>query len=519
MLNFWRIQVLASIATAFLSLTNSPALGEDFGKSEAKATEPKSALSQQSSKNDTHSQQRAMGRNYLADANSAAPADSKSSAPADPKSSAPADSKSADPKSATATDPKPASSAAAPSFAKNYNDGLKALQEGKFAAGEKLLKDTLKMEASQGNSDANRTQVCLVLADLYRAQKRHPEAEAMYKQVIARAEIAKNEAELAAVMSKLASLYKTKEQYEDALELYRKTLALVKKNKPESADEATVHANIALLYQRMNKPKEVEAEEQLAIKMFQSKLGTDSPEAAQCMTDLASFYMREHKAAKATPLLESAIGIFEKKAPDKLATAICAEQLGTTYFAEGKYAEAETLSRKALAIYQKLFGNSNMQVAITYSNLGYRLSRQGKNQDALDAFNKSLAIQEKLDGQNPMDMIANIHGMAEIFVSQAEYKKAENLLRRELSIREKTLGPKNPSLVAALRNLGNCLILQGAQQGAYEDLLTRADGIAAQIPEEKRKSIEAAISQDMISGLDLNKGKGKGKKKEKGDIW
>ncbi|MBX9723562.1 MAG: tetratricopeptide repeat protein, partial [Candidatus Obscuribacterales bacterium] len=71
-------------------------------------------------------------------------------------------------------------------FDRTFGAGMKAYQEGKPAEGEKLLKETLKMEEKQGADEIKRSQSIMALADFYRLQKRYTEAEAMYKQLLAK---------------------------------------------------------------------------------------------------------------------------------------------------------------------------------------------------------------------------------------------------------------------------------------------------------------------------------------------
>lgn len=388
-------------------------------------------------------------------------------------------------------------------FTNAFNKALKALHDGDFPLAESLLKSTLKMEDKQGASDLDRSKSMLALADFYRTQKRFPEAEALYRQLMGKFEGSPGK-ELPAVKSRLAALYKSEQRYDEALALYKQLLESESQQKGEnSAEVATVHANLGLLYQSMNNLKEAELEEQTAIRIFQEKLGADCLPAAQCMSDLATQWMMQRQPDKAIPLLESALAIFNKKDPDSLTSATCSDQLGTAYSSLGKYSEGEALSRKALKIYQQKLGADNLEVAVALSNLGNRLAKQGKNQEALDCFNKSLAIQQKKLPDSP-DQLANLHGIEEIYVSQADYKKVDPLLRRDLSLRQKRWGERHLSLVPALRNLANCLVLEGVSGEEPDSLLAKAESIMNDVPPSKRKMVEAMISQDLVKGLDIS---------------
>lgn len=404
-----------------------------------------------------------------------------------------------------------------PSYESSYQSALQALREGKLEQGEKLLKDTLKMEEQDGASDEKRAQSKLMLADLYRSKRRYSEAEALYNILLARLERKPDSSEVPALKSKIAALYKSQGKFEESLALYKNVLATVEKQSgPDSPQAAIVHANLGLLYQRMGKAKEAETEGQTAIKLFQEKLGDNSNEAAQAKFDLGTLYMQMHNSKKAIPLLESALETFNKSQTAELACATCADQLGTAYFAEGRYTEAEELARKALALYQKLLGPKNMEVAVTLSNLGYRLAKQGKNKDAIESFTKSISIQESAGGPFSPELLANLHGLAEVYVSQTDFDKTESVLRRDLAVREKSFGEKNISLVPALRNLANCLILQGKPGNESEALFARAEQLLKTVPDDQKKAVEILLAQDTVKGLDLDTRKGK---KKANEVW
>ncbi|MBX9687624.1 MAG: tetratricopeptide repeat protein [Candidatus Obscuribacterales bacterium] len=404
----------------------------------------------------------------------------------------------------------PKESAGSAEFEKQLNAGLNALKEGKAALAEQYLKSTLKLEEAQGASEIKRLKVMILLADLYRAARRYPEAEALYKQVLAKYNKNESAPELAALLSKLAGLYKSGGRLDEALELYKKALEVSEKQQgPESAAAATSHANLALLYFKMGKAKDGELEENNAIALFNKKLGLDSAETAQCKFDLATEYMAEHKIQKAIPLLEEALAIFSKNSQYELSCATCADELGTAYTSEGRYKEAEDLARKAMAIYQKRLGPQSLELAVTLSNLGYRLASQGKNQEALESYNKSIAIQEKALGPDSTDLLANLHGIAEVYVQQLEYKKAEAILRRDLALRQKRWGEKNPGLVPAMKNLANCLVLEGAAGGESELLFSKAESILAELPAAKRKTLDELLAKDILKGLDISTKKSK----------
>ena len=80
-------------------------------------------------------------------------------------------------------------------------------------------------------------------------------------------------------------------------------------------------------------------------------MGTDHPDTATSLNNLASLYQAQGKYAEAEPLFQRALAISEQQlGKDHPDTASSLNNLAGLYQAQGKYAEAEPLYQRALAI-------------------------------------------------------------------------------------------------------------------------------------------------------------------------
>ena len=89
----------------------------------------------------------------------------------------------------------------------------------------------------------------------------------------------------------------------------------------------------------------------------QRERGSDHPNTAQSLNNLAELYQATGAYAKAEPLYQRALAISEKAlGPTHPDTAQSLNNLAAFYRATGAYAKAEPLHQRALAIYEQTQG-------------------------------------------------------------------------------------------------------------------------------------------------------------------
>jgi len=213
----------------------------------------------------------------------------------------------------------------------------------------------------------------------------------------------------------------------------------------------------------------------------QKALGSEHPDVATDLNNLALLYFAKGEYARAEPLYQRALAIREKalgsEHPD-VATSL--NSLAQSYFAKGDYARAEPLSQRALAIREKVLGSEHPDVASDLNNLADLYCAKGQYAKAEALYKRALAISEKLLGSEHPGVAQSLNNLAELYKSTGDYARAEPLYQRALSVREKVLGSGHPAVAQSLNNLAALYEITGDYSKA-EPLFTRALAIGEKV--------------------------------------
>jgi tetratricopeptide (TPR) repeat protein len=203
-----------------------------------------------------------------------------------------------------------------------------------------------------------------------------------------------------------------------------------------------------------------------ALDIREKALGEDHPETAQSLNNLGELYYYLGKYAEAEPLFKRALDVREKAmGKDHPNTALSLTNLGALYFYQGKYEEAEPLYKRALDINEKAQGKDHPLTAQSLNNLAVLYRTQGKYAEAELFYKRALDINEKALGKDHSETINSLSNLAILYYYWGKYGEAESLYKRALDIREKTQGKDHPFTAHSL----NSLALLYASQGKYEE--------------------------------------------------
>jgi CHAT domain-containing protein/Flp pilus assembly protein TadD len=170
----------------------------------------------------------------------------------------------------------------------------------------------------------------------------------------------------------------------------------------------------------------------LAIK--EKVFGSDNPDVAAPLNNLAGLYRDHGRYAEAVPLFERALAIREKaNGPDDPDVAATLNGLALLYQGQGRYGDAELLYKRSLAIREKSLGPDYRDVAESLNNLGILYWKQGRYAEAEPLFKRSLAIFEKTLGSEHPDVALSLNNLAEFYRIQGRYSDALPIVQRTIS--------------------------------------------------------------------------------------
>lgn len=199
---------------------------------------------------------------------------------------------------------------------------------------------------------------------------------------------------------------------------------------------------------------------------MKAKHGTDHPEYATALNNLALLYHHQGHHSEAERLYKGSLRIRETALGHNhpsIATSL--NNLAGLYEAQGRLTEAEPLYRRSLRIKETALGHNDPSIATSLNNLAELYQAQGRYRDAETLYQRSLRIREAALGGNHADVGSSLGNLATLYQDLSRYADAETLYRRSLQIEEVALGRDHPSVATSLNNLAG---LHEAQ-GRYDD--------------------------------------------------
>ncbi len=245
--------------------------------------------------------------------------------------------------------------------------------------------------------------------------------------------------------------------YDQALPLAEKALGMAERalgsehpNVAESLDD------LALLYLDKADCARAEPLFRHSLEIREKALGSMHPDVAQSLNNLANLYLYSGDYAQAEPLYRRSLEIREKAlGPMHPDVARPLNNLAELYRAKGDYAQAESLYRRSLEIREKALGPLHIDVAGSLNNLAAMYGDKGDYAQAEPLFWRSLEIRENVLSPTHPDVAESLNNLAELYRDKGDYVQAEPLAQRSLEIRENVLGPTHPEVASSLDNLAN----------------------------------------------------------------
>jgi tetratricopeptide (TPR) repeat protein len=197
---------------------------------------------------------------------------------------------------------------------------------------------------------------------------------------------------------------------------------------------------------------------QRALAIYERTLGSDHPNTATNLNNLAILYRNLGNYEQAELLNQRALNINVKAyGPDHPNTVTNLNNLAVLCMSQGNYKQAELLYQRTLSIPERLLGSDHIDTASSLNNLAFLYYKQGKYEQAESLYQRALAICEKVLPSDHPFAAATLNNFALLYQAQGKYKQAELLYQRVLAICEKVLPPDHPNYSMTLENYASLL--------------------------------------------------------------
>jgi len=213
-----------------------------------------------------------------------------------------------------------------------------------------------------------------------------------------------------------------------------------------------------------------------ALAIREKALGSEHPDTAASLNNLANVLKTQGDLAGARSLFERALAINEKalglEHPD---AATNLESLAILLQAQGDLAGARPLHERALAIRENALGPDHSYTATSLNNLATVLLAEGDLDGARALFERALAIHEKALGPEHSETAINVCNLARVLRDLGEIPEAERLFERAIAIGERARGAAHPLTQRFQSHYARLLLITGRQVEA----LSIAEGALA----------------------------------------
>ena len=266
--------------------------------------------------------------------------------------------------------------------------------------------------------------------------------------------------------------------YEGALVLATQARDLARQHLgTDHPDYAASLNNLADIYRATGNYAAAEPLFRQASDICRTALGVDHPGYAIILNNLAGLYQSTGNYAAAEPLLRQALEIRRTAlGADHPDYARSLNDLAVLYQSTGNYAAAETLHRQALEIRRTALGADHPDYAASLNNLAGLYHATGNYAAAETLHRQALEIRRAALGADHPDYAASLSNLAEIYRTTGNYAAAEPLLRQALEIRRTALGANHPDYAQSLNNLAG-LYQSTGNYAAAEPLFRQASDI------------------------------------------
>ncbi|KAF0112766.1 MAG: Tfp pilus assembly protein PilF [Rhodospirillaceae bacterium] len=282
---------------------------------------------------------------------------------------------------------------------------MQLIPQERWAEAEPLLKQMLAIWEKQHGPDSIAVATSAGdLGQLYMRWNKPGEAEPWLLKALALQEknLGADHAKLLPTLENLKAVYEAGQQEAKARAVAARIATLKGAEKPPQptavpqdpalAEALALNDQVVVLYKQGQYAEAISlARRSLALR--EKILGTEHPDVAQSLNNLAELYRVQGLYPQAEPLSKRSLAIKEKTlGPEHLGVAISLNNLAALYRAQGFYPQAEPLYKRSLAIREKALGPEHPDVAGSLNNLALLYNNQNRQDDALTHIRRATAM-------------------------------------------------------------------------------------------------------------------------------
>jgi tetratricopeptide (TPR) repeat protein len=321
----------------------------------------------------------------------------------------------------------------------------------------------------------------LNLGDLYRRQRRLPEAERMLRQA---ADIAKTyeqqKPELhPESLSRLGVIYLEMSRIEQALGVLKDAVQRFATLKPAVPAEAAYAWNgLGMVQLGSGLEAEGEASLRRAVALATPVLGEDHPETAAYQTNLALALIVQGQFDRATTLLHRAKSVLETRSgPTDAGLGLVLAELSASASGQKKFGMAEEYAQQSLAILKRQPQSNPTAIALASVNLADVYLKSRRLDEAERLLTPAIATERQLVPGTRL-LADGLRRLADLRAQQHYWQAAQDLYRESIGIYERRLGANSPVLAPALRGYADARRHAGASKAEVRVLESRAKAVS-----------------------------------------
>lgn len=221
------------------------------------------------------------------------------------------------------------------------------------------------------------------------------QAERHYRYSLETSEAAfgSNDPRIGRLLSGLAQLYLAEQRSAEADALLRQALQIFERSGQHELEIARILQKIGGIANEEGRLKEARALFERSLETIGSMSGGDRPDAAESWAGLAHAHYVERRYDEAARLLERGLAIREKAlGPLHPDVGWSLNMLGAVRFTQGLYEKAEPLWKRALEIRVRSLGSDHGHVVTQHNNLGALFSSKGALAKSLHHYRAAATI-------------------------------------------------------------------------------------------------------------------------------